>query len=84
MDFEESTALAEIRNAVAELRVPDVMDTEQAAAYLGVSAALLEALRVKGGGPKYAKFARLVRYRRVSLDEWLESRERTNTVGGKQ
>ena len=81
MLFEVETVFAEIKQAIAESRVPDVMDTDQAAAYLGVSAALLEQLRVKGGGPRYAKFARLVRYRRASLDEWLQSRERNHTAG---
>ncbi|HFH4298104.1 TPA: helix-turn-helix domain-containing protein [Pseudomonas aeruginosa] len=58
----------------------DVLDTQQAADYLQVSRQLLELLRVKGGGPRYAKLGRLVRYRRASLDEWLASKEQNHTA----
>ncbi|GAA4002639.1 helix-turn-helix transcriptional regulator [Pseudomonas aeruginosa] len=60
----------------------DVLDTQQAADYLQVSRQLLELLRVKGGGPRYAKLGRLVRYRRASLDEWLASKEQSHTAEG--
>lgn len=60
----------------------DVLDTQQAADYLQVSRQLLELLRVKGGGPRYAKLGRLVRYRRASLDEWLASKEQNHTAEG--
>ena len=60
----------------------DVLDTQQAADYLQVSRQLLELLRVKGGGPRYAKLGRLVRYRRASLDEWLASKEQNHTADG--
>lgn len=59
--------------------VRDVFDTPAAAEYLGISAATLELLRVRGGGPSYVKLKRLVRYRRAALDEWLLSRERRST-----
>ncbi|RWX91337.1 helix-turn-helix transcriptional regulator [Pseudomonas aeruginosa] len=62
----------------------DVLDTQQAADYLQVSRQLLELLRVKGGGPRYAKLGRLVRYRRASLDEWLASKEQNHTAEGAQ
>lgn len=58
----------------------DVMDTRQAAAYLGVSTQTLELYRVTGGGPSYAKLGRLVRYRRAKLEEWLASLERNHTA----
>lgn len=60
----------------------DVLDTQQAADYLQVSRQLLELLRVKGGGPRYAKLGRLVRYLRASLDEWLASKEQNHTAEG--
>lgn len=60
----------------------EVFTTEQAATYLAISRATLEALRVKGGGPRYAKLGRLVRYRRSSLDEWLASMEQRHTAEG--
>lgn len=57
----------------------DVFDTAAAADYLGVSVATLELLRVRGGGPKYVKLKRLVRYRHAALDEWMLARERRST-----
>ena len=56
--------------------------TEEAADYLKVSRQLLELLRVKGGGPRYAKLGRAVRYRRAALDEWLEANEQNHTAEG--
>lgn len=63
----------------------DVLDTQAAAAYLQVSPALMEYYRVRGGGPRYSKLGRLVRYRRAALEEWLKERERASTsdLGGK-
>jgi hypothetical protein len=58
----------------------EVMDTEQAAEYLGVSRQFLEISRCKGGGPAFVKWARLCRYRKAALDEWLLSHQQMNTV----
>jgi excisionase family DNA binding protein len=60
----------------------EVLTTLEAANYLGVSKQLLELLRLKGGGPRYAKLSRLVRYRRSALDEWLIEHERVSTSTG--
>ena len=60
----------------------DVLDTHGAAAYLSVSRQLLELLRVQGGGPRFSKLGRLVRYRRAALDAWLIDRERSSTSSG--
>jgi hypothetical protein len=64
--------------------VAEVFDTQAAADYLQVSSALLEYYRVRGGGPRYSKLGRLVRYRRAALDEWLKELERSSTsdIGG--
>ena len=70
----------QVRQLLAEMVPKDVFDTEQAARYLCVSSALLELLRVEGGGPRYAKLSRLVRYRRESLDQWLMQLERSHTA----
>jgi len=67
------------REIVAQLAV---FTTEEAASYLAVSRQTLELLRVKGGGPRYAKLGRLVRYRRAALDEWLASKEQNHTAEG--
>ena len=55
------------------------LDTRAAAERLGLSAAALEKYRVIGGGPRFAKFGRAVRYSEVSLDEWARERERGST-----
>lgn len=68
---------------IAERLAPkEVFDTQGAADYLSVSRQLLELLRVEGGGPRYAKLGRLVRYRRAALDAWLIERERAHTSEG--
>lgn len=61
-------------------RVHEVMTTAEAADYLRCSTQHLEIARHKGGGPKYVKFSRLVRYRKVDLDEYLAARVRSNTI----
>ncbi len=58
----------------------EVMTTQEAAEYLRCSTQHLEISRHKGGGPKYVKFSRLVRYRKVDLDAYLAERVRRNTV----
>ena len=58
----------------------EVMTTEEAARYLRCSTQYLEIARHKGGGPRYCKFARIVRYRKVDLDEYLADRVRAHTV----
>lgn len=73
----------ELMTALRAVRPKPVMDTDEAAAYLGMSSQNLELLRVNGGGPKYSKLGRLVRYRKVTIDRWLADCERTNTAGGK-
>jgi predicted DNA-binding transcriptional regulator AlpA len=47
------------------------LDTLAAAAYTGLASSTLEKLRVYGGGPRYLKLRRLVRYRQADLDDWL-------------
>lgn len=47
------------------------LTTAGASSYLGLSRSCLEKLRVYGGGPRYLKLRRLVRYRTTDLDAWL-------------
>ena len=42
------------------------LNENQAAEFLGVSARTLQAWRVRGGGPRYVKIGRSVRYQRPS------------------
>jgi hypothetical protein len=53
--------------------------TAQAAGYLGLSPRTLEKLRVRGGGPTYAKFGRRVVYAVEDLDHWAAERRRDST-----
>jgi len=47
----------------------------EAAAYIGHSVRALRNWRVRGGGPRFVKISgRSVRYRRIDLDKWIESR----------
>ena len=60
------------------------MTTEQAALYVAAKAKTLAHWRLVGGGPRYTKMGRCVRYRREWLDEWLEGRAVTSTAESKQ
>lgn len=54
---------------------PNLLDTEQAAAYIGVTPRTLEVWRcVKRHSIPYVKVGRLVKYRLADLNAWLESR----------
>ena len=58
---------------------PEFLDTQQAAAWLGLSHRTLEGYRVSGGGPAFHRFGNRVRYRRSDLDAWAAER-RANTT----
>ena len=47
------------------------LKTDSAAEYVGLGKSTLDKLRTTGGGPRYLKLGRVVRYRTVDLDEWL-------------
>ncbi len=57
----------------------DYFNTQQAAAYLQISASTLNKLRVFGDGPPFVKMGRTVRYRRADLDAWTAKRLRKST-----
>ena len=59
---------------------PEFMDTQQAAAWLGLSPRTLEGYRVSGGGPAFHRFGNRVRYRRSDLDAWAGTRRATTTA----
>lgn len=56
-----------------------LVDTAEAAQYLGLSRSTLEKFRVYGGGPRYHKYLKVVRYRPEDLDAWLNERAISNT-----
>jgi excisionase family DNA binding protein len=60
------------------------LDSAAASRHLGVSKSTLEKLRVYGGGPKFLKLGRLVRYRIEDLEQWLAERVVTSTSDSRQ
>jgi len=56
------------------------LTTAQAAHYVGLSRRTLEKMRTTGGGPKYRKHGRYVRYHIDDLEVWSESHGRTSTA----
>jgi len=58
--------------------------TPQAAEYLGLSASVMEKMRLRGDGPPYAKLGRLVIYDVSDLDAWVNARKRTSTIDLKE
>ncbi|MGO1971582.1 MAG: helix-turn-helix transcriptional regulator [Propionibacteriaceae bacterium] len=56
-----------------------VLDSAAAANYLGVGHSTIREWRYLGTGPRYAKIRRLVRYRVVDLDQWLEDQVRATS-----
>lgn len=51
-----------------------VTDTDGASDYTGLAVSTLEKLRVTGGGPRFVKLGRAVRYRITDLQEYLAER----------
>ena len=56
-----------------------LLRTKEAAIYLTVKPVTLETWRCHGSGPEYLKLGKAVRYKKESLDNFIESRKRTNT-----
>ncbi len=60
---------------------PDVMTTDEVARYLGINKKTLDRLRGRGDGPRYLRLtSKIIRYRRADVEEFLETRVRTNTA----
>ncbi|MEX6504653.1 helix-turn-helix transcriptional regulator [Pseudomonas zhanjiangensis] len=83
METRELLTREQVAQILSELQ-PSVFTTEEAAQYLRLSRQTLELLRLNGGGPRYAKLGRSVRYRRAALDEWLAANEQNHTAEGAQ
>jgi predicted DNA-binding transcriptional regulator AlpA len=56
-----------------------IMLEEAAANHLGVSVRTMQNWRQVGGGPRYVKLGRAVRYRMSDLDDFINSRVREST-----
>lgn len=59
--------------------VPVLMTTAEAAAFLRVSSRTLEDWRLRGGGPRFRKMGRLVRYHTADLIAFADQDIRANT-----
>ena len=53
--------------------------TSQAADYCGLSASLLNKLRMTGAGPRFSKISNIVIYDPDDLDAWLDAHRRLST-----
>lgn len=58
----------------------EAVTAADAAKVTGVPPATLATWRSRGGGPKFLKLGRVVRYRRRALYEWMAARERRHTA----
>ncbi len=58
----------------------ELLSTEDAATLLGLAPQTLAILRVEGGGPRYAKLGRSVRYDPEDLAVWVEENKRAHTA----
>ena len=58
-----------------------LLRTREAAKLLGLSVSFLNQLRVKGGGPPYAKIRKIVLYNPADLLDWAKAHIRRSTSG---
>jgi hypothetical protein len=66
---------------MAESFAPEILlNTVDAARRLRVSPSFLAKARMQGGGPRYRKLGRAVRYVQADLDHWLLACSRTSTA----
>jgi len=81
MGFEDFPGIQMIKDIDSQRKIdqqsPDIMTTEQAAAYLTISESSLEKDRMTGAlGVPYFKLGALVRYHKEDLYVYLSTRER--------
>jgi predicted DNA-binding transcriptional regulator AlpA len=67
------------QNIIKDYMENGLLDTKSAAKYLSISSALLVKFRLVGGGPRYVKLGRAVRYSGAALSAWLHANERETT-----
>jgi predicted DNA-binding transcriptional regulator AlpA len=65
--------------ADTDIPVRRLLKVPEAAIYLAVSVAYLNALRCRGGGPVFVRMGRAVAYHPDDLEAWLAARRRTST-----
>lgn len=62
---------------ILERNRPNMLNTEEAAAYLGLAKRTLEGMRWKMNGPKYVKMNKAIRYRVADLDAYIAENTRS-------
>lgn len=71
--------LARKEITLEDLEKKTMLTTTEAAVYLGLSKACLEAWRNRGGGPAFVKMQRACRYPKKNLDDFLKACTRHST-----
>lgn len=66
-------------HAAIQNQMHRLMSEREAAEVLQISVRTLQAWRVKGGGPRYIKIGRSVRYRPCDLEAFVEGNLTTST-----
>ena len=61
------------------LQSRQMLRTEGAASYVGLTVSTLEKKRLDGSGPEYVKLGRAVAYDTRALDAWLDANRRKST-----
>lgn len=59
---------------ISDDEIEKPFSNQQAADYLGMTAATMNKWRCTGEGPRFMKVGRLIKYRRSDLDEFLQAR----------
>jgi predicted DNA-binding transcriptional regulator AlpA len=57
-----------------------LLNPAEAGDYLGFTEGWLAKLRMRGGGPKWFRLGRKVRYTRADLDAWISAHRVSNTA----
>ena len=74
-----SDGLSSTRSSLAVDDLDRYMKADETATLTGMSVGGLANLRLSGEGPPFCKIGRSVRYRRGTLLDWLQQRERCST-----
>jgi excisionase family DNA binding protein len=69
----------EIARAANAKKGSPFLNTDQAAYYVGLSRRTLEKMRTAGGGPRFRKHGRYVRYHIDDLDAWSAAHGKTSS-----
>jgi hypothetical protein len=69
-----------VRAALARKGTP-FLSSAETAFYLGLSARKLQQMRVRGLGPRFRRFGRVVRYHIDDIDRWSEDSARSQVAG---